>query len=415
MPLDRRSFVFTLGALALGAERADRPLLMAKRGDLGRIREAVSKDKPELLQALVKKALGAGPWSVTDHRPEGLETEAGPHDYFSEGPYWWPNPKNPKGPYIRRDGERNPDRFTANHADLSNLCDAVLSLGIGASILGRDDCVAHASEILSVWFIDPATRMNPNLEFGQAIRGITPGRSIGIIDTTALIYAAQGILLLEQTPKFDAKLARGLRQWYAEYLKWLTTSKKGLEEAKSGNNHATWWTVQTAAYAFFTGNQKARAAAWDHYRKYLVPTEIQPDGSCPREENRTLSLSYSSMNLDAFAIICWLAQMDGVDLWHFKTADGKSVVKAFHYLLPYVLNPKLWKKQQISPYHQNSYYFTGLAGAALHDRELLSAYKKVPRSPRPWVQWVDLVVEQTMGRQQELSKSALDYLAFRTA
>jgi hypothetical protein len=397
MQLDRRSFLLALGALSVATDRPDRPLLLAKKSGLDRMRDAVAKDKPELLEALVKKALGAGPWSVTYHRPSGIETAAGPHDYFSEGPYWWPDPKNPKGPYIRRDGERNPDRFTANHVDLVNLCDAVLSLGIGACIMGRDDCVEHASKILSVWFVDPATRMNPNLEFGQAIRGVTPGRSIGIIDTTSLIHAVQGIELLEEMPKFDPKLARGLRQWFAEYLRWLTTSKKGIDESKAGNNHATWWTAQTAAYAFFTGNRKARTAAWDHYRDYLVPTEIRPDGSCPREENRTQSLSYSSMNLDGFAVICWLAQMDGVDLWHFKTADGKSVINSFRYLVPYVLNPKLWKKQQISPYHPNSYYFTGLAGAALHDRELLDAYEKVPRSPRPWVQWIDLVVNQAVA------------------
>jgi hypothetical protein len=394
MLVNRRGFFFILGTLASAAGRPGRPLLMVRESELARLREMVAKQRPDLLDVLVKKALAAGPWSVTYHRPTGIATGAGPHDYFSEGPYWWPDPKNPKGPYIHRDGERNPERFTANHADLSNLCEAVLSLGMGACLLGRDDCVEHAGKVLSVWFVDSATRMNPNLEFGQAIRGVTPGRSTGIIDTIALIHAAQGIVLLEQTGKLDAKLVRALRQWYADYLTWLTTSSKGLKEAKSGNNHATWWTAQTAAYAFLTGNKKIRAAAWAHYRNYLVPTEIRPDGSCPREEDRTQSLSYSSMNLDAFATICWLAQMDGVDLWRFQAAGGRGVIKSFHYLLPYVSNPKLWKKQQINPYHANSYFFTGLAGVALHDRELLSAYEKVPRSPRPWVQWVDLVVKQ---------------------
>src|SRR5690242_16879704 len=182
MQLDRRSFLLALGALSMANDRPARPLLLAKKSDLDRMREWVAKDKPELIEALVKKALGAGPWSVTYHRPSGIETSAGPHDYFSEGPYWWPDPKNPKGPYIRRDGERNPDRFTTNHADLSHLCEAVLCLGIGAALLDRQDCLQHASEVLSVWFVDPATRMNPNLEFGQAVRGKMPGRSTGIID-----------------------------------------------------------------------------------------------------------------------------------------------------------------------------------------------------------------------------------------
>lgn len=396
MNFDRRTFLFGLAASALATERS-RSMLMVNAAGLQRMRDQLTKEKPELLDVLVKKALSAGPWSVTYHRPSGIATGAGPHDYFSEGPYWWPDPKNPNGPYIRRDGERNPSRFLANHADLSNMCDAVLSLGVGAAVLNRSECVEHAGEVLSVWFVNPETRMNPNLEFGQAIRGITPGRSTGIIDTVALIHAAQGIVLLEQAGGLQPGLARNVRRWFSDYLSWLTTSEKGREESTSGNNHATWWTAQVAGYACFTGNAKALAAAWKHYREYLVPTEFRPDGSCPREEERTQSLSYSSMNLDAFATICWLAQMNGVDLWHFETTQGQSVVKSLRYLTPYVLNPKLWKKQQISPYHANSYFFTGLAGAALHDKQLLSAYEQVPRSPTPWVQWVDLVVKQAIA------------------
>jgi hypothetical protein len=396
MTFDRRTFLFGVTAAALGTERL-RSMLMVNAAGLERMRDQVAKEKPELLDVLIKKALSAGPWSVTYHRPSGISTGAGPHDYFSEGPYWWPDPKNPSGPYIRRDGERNPKRFVANHDDLSNMSDAVLSLGVGAAVLNRPGCIEHASDVLSVWFINPETRMNPNLEFGQAIRGITPGRSTGIIDTVSLIHAAQGIALLEHAGGFDSGLARGLRRWFSEYLSWLTTSDKGREESTSGNNHATWWTAQVAAYACFTGNTKALTAAWKHYREYLVPTEIKPDGSCPREEERTQSLSYSSTNLDAFATICRLAQMNGVDLWHFETPEGQSVIKSIQYLTPYVLNPKRWKKQQINPYRPNSYFFTGLAGAVLHDKQLLSAYEQVPRSPTPWVQWVDLVIKQAIA------------------
>src|SRR5581483_9184957 len=163
----------------------------------------------------------------------------------------------------------------------------------------------------------------PHLEHGQLTRGHDDGRGTGLIDTVSFMHLVQGIALMELAGGLDAAVAQGVRDWFTSFTKWRTTSKKGLSEKKSGNNHATWWTVQVAAYSSFTGDAANLAMCWDHYRSYLVPTEIQPDGSCPREEARTNSLSYSSMNLDAFANLCRLAQLNGVDLWH------SNVVKSF--------------------------------------------------------------------------------------
>ena len=278
-------------------------------------------------------ALKAGPWSVTNHRPP--KVKAGPNDYYSEGPYWWPDPKNPNGPYIRKDGQRNPERFMGNRNDLGSFCTAVLALGMGAALLGDKRCAEHAATVLSVWCVDPKTRMNPNLEFGQAVRGINTGRGTGIIDTVSLIHVAQGVALLAGQDLLEARVLDGVERWFADYLHWMTTSKKGLDEKKSGNNHATWWTAQAASYASLVGDTAAQQMAWEHYRSYLVPTEIQPDGSCPREEERTNSLSYSAMNLDAFSVLCRVADTNGVKLWHYRTSrgiGGSEIVRLPHAL-----------------------------------------------------------------------------------
>mgnify|MGYP003331387867 CR=1 FL=1 len=34
-------------------------------------------------------------------------SEGDRHDFYSEGDYWWPDPENPGGRYIGRDGETN--------------------------------------------------------------------------------------------------------------------------------------------------------------------------------------------------------------------------------------------------------------------------------------------------------------------
>jgi len=288
------SALLALPAFAAGDERG----ILVTAAQAAKLRGGAL---PDALRQNAGAALKSGPWTVTSQRPDNVT--AGTNDYYSEGPYWWPDPKNPKGPYIRKDGERNPGRFQANRRDLGDMCSAVLALGMGAYLLGDRACGEHAARVLATWFLDPKTRMNPNLEYGQAVRGINTGRGTGLIDTVSMIHAAQGVWLLEQAGMLGRALGDGVRQWYADFLKWMTTSKKGLDEKKSGNNHATWWTAQVAAYATLTGDESVKAMAWEHYRGYLVPEEIRLDGSCPREEARTNSLGYSNMNLDAFAVL----------------------------------------------------------------------------------------------------------------
>jgi hypothetical protein len=400
-PISRRHFLAAAGATAvLAAADKPRDLLYISEADAGRMRDALPGARTAILERNAARALTAGPWSVTFERPKGLNVHAGPHDYVSEGPYWWPDPKDPKAPYIRKDGQRNPERFNGNRTALGDMCTAVLSLGMGAFFLKKPECAQRANRVLGVWFVDPATRMNPNLDHGQMVRGHNEGRGTGIIDTVSFIHAAQGVALVEAAGGLDASTGAGVRQWFGDYLKWMMESKPGLDEKKSGNNHATWWTAQAATYAALTGNASALRMAWEHYRTYLVPTEIKPDGSCPREEERTNSLGYSSMNLDAFTTLCRLAQAHGVDLWHFKTSAGQSVERAVRYLTPYVAHPDTWKKQQIGKYSADGYVFPGLAGIGLPATDLLKAYVQLPRSESPWVQFVDLLVRSAGVRPE---------------
>jgi len=379
--MNRREFLAVAAALpSLRAEDSRKQLVLLTDDDVRLIGVALHRnDAP--LRRLADSALEKGPWNVTGHRPQGIEVP--PHEYYSEGPYWWPDPKNPDGPYIRKDGERNPERFDDNHRDIGAMCTATLSLCMGACFLKDERYAAHARKILNAWFLAPETRMNPNLEFGQAVRGINTGRGTGIIDTVALIHGVQGIMLLEYAGKLDPEVGAGLRRWFANYLRWMTTSQKGLDEKKSGNNHATWWTAQVAAYAGFTGDTAVRKMAWDHYSDILL-RQIRPDGSCPREEARTRSLSYSVFNLDAFSVLCRQAQIDGVDLW-------SGLNRAVEYLTPYVEHPDTWHKQQIAPFDSKGIVYPALAGLGLRSAELLNVYHSLPRNNSPWTLLIDQI------------------------
>ncbi len=392
LPITRRHFLAaSAGVCASPAfSSASSVCLLLSAAHADRMQAAVARDsaRADILRHNAASALKAGPWSVTFHRPDYVKADL--HEYYSEAPYFWPDPKNPGGPFIRRDGERYADRYMHNRKDLGDMCEAVLSLGMAARFLKDSRCADRAAKVLSVWFLDEKTRMNPNLEYGQAIRGVNTGRGTGIIDTVSLMHLAQGVALMEDG--LDKQVTAGLRRWFSDYAQWMNTSKKGTDEKKATNNHATWWTAQIASFATFCGDEALRAMAFDRYRTYLVPTEVQPDGSCPREEARTKSLSYSTMNLDGFSVLCRVAQTAGLDLWHFRTPAGIGIEKSFHYLLPYVLDPAKWHKQQIAPYDRDSVLFPGMAGIGLADTTLLDAYRTLPRSHSPWVQFIDLLV-----------------------
>lgn len=394
--MKRRDFLASIAAVAAVRADENNELLLLRGADARSIAEAIRRNDPKFaepasqLRAVANAALEKGPWNITDHRPKGIDVP--PHEYYSEGPYWWPDQKNPNGPYIRKDGERNPDRFDDNHRDIGAMSSAILSLGLGAYFFGDSRYATHAGKVLNAWFLDADTRMNPNLEFGQAVRGINTGRGTGIIDTVSLIHAVQGIVLLESSGRLDARVVTGLRRWFADYLRWMTASEKGLDEKKSGNNHATWWTAQAAAYAIFVNDPDAERMAWDHYRAVLVPGQIRSDGSCPREEARTRSLSYSVFNLDAFSVLCRLAQVRGVDLWHFRAPSGVGLDKAVAYLTPYVVHPEGWRKEQIAKFDANGIVYPGLAGLGLRSQELLRVYHALPRAKSAWVVLTDLIV-----------------------
>jgi len=377
--MDRRCFLkgaaLAGAALRLDAQENPRLILTTKE-------EAARLKHPSKLAEAAKRAMTLGPWSVTFKRPGAL-SEAGPHDFFSEGPYWWPDPANPKGPYIRRDGQTNPERFTANDDDMGAMSEAVFALGLAAYFLKDREAAARAWRVLQVWFLDEATRMTPHLEYGQAIRGVTPGRGIGIIDSRPLIWCVLGAALLEASFPNSAA-STGLRSWFGRYVEWLTTSRKGTDERDNGNNHSTWWAAQVAAYSVFCGNGQAEKSAYALYRDVLVPKQLRPDGSAPAEEARTRSLAYSVMNLDGFAMLCRIAEKRGVDLWSFKTKDGAGVLTSAEYIVPFLIEPRKWTKPQITPADKVRGYFPGLAGMATKRREWVELQRKLGVPGNSW-------------------------------
>lgn len=293
----------------------------------------------------------------------------GRNDYFSEGDYWWPDPQSPQGPYIQRDGMTNPVNFVAHRHALIRLSLHLPALTGAWLITKKQEYAQRAAEHLRAWFVDPATRMNPNLQYAQAIHGRVTGRGIGIIDTIHLVEVARAIPFLRDSSVLSAADHEQVKQWFSDYLHWMTTSRNGIEEREAKNNHGTCWVLQVAQFAQYTGNRQLVAECSDRYKNVLLPSQMAPDGSFPLELKRTKPYSYSLFNLDALATICQIVSTPGDDLWKFRLADGRGMRKAMDFMAPYIADKKSWphpadvQYADDFPVRQPSLLFAGLAYA----------------------------------------------------
>ncbi|MHC4425945.1 MAG: alginate lyase family protein [Planctomycetota bacterium] len=326
------------------------------------------------------EALKAGPFSVMDKMstpPSGDK-----HDYMSLGPYWWPDPEKADGlPYIRSDGQVNPEART-NETDrlaLGRMTSAVETLAPAWYFTDHRPYAVHAARLLRIWFLGPATRMNPNLQFGQAIPGRTQGRDIGIIDTARLIRIVDAVGLLESSDAWTAEDRRAMRDWCGKYLKWLRTSSHGLGEEKKHNNHGTWYDAQVVSLALFTGQNDIARAILEQVKTRRIDKHIQPDGRQPHELARTKSVGYSMMNLDGFFRLATMGEKLGIDLWHYQSRDGRSIRKALDFLAPYADPKNKWPYKQIAWFEPAALFSLLRRGSIAYDDDKYEAViKKIP-------------------------------------
>jgi hypothetical protein len=270
------------------------------------------------------------------------------HDYMSIAPYWWPNPNTADGlPYIRRDGEMNPERDqTSDRKKLGQMILGVKTLSLGYFFTGKEAYPAQASKLLRLWFLEPATQMNPHLTYAQAIPGRNQGRGAGIIETHNLPQLIDAVGLLNGSQRWDGRDHRALQDWFRAYLTWLLESPEGRAEARAQNNHGSWYDVQVASYALFTGRNDLAKTVLNEFPAKRIAKQIQPDGRQPRELQRARAWSYSVFNLQALFDAASIADKLGVDLWNYETPDQRGIRRALDWLLPFAIGTKTWSSQQ---------------------------------------------------------------------
>ena len=306
-------------------------------------KEVVALLRDEIL-ARANKALDEKPITVTAFISP--RSAGGKHDFFSEGDYWWPDPADPDGPYIQRDGQTNPDNFVDHRKAMIRLSQIIGSLASAYIVTKDERFAAHAFRHARAWFSDTATMMNPSLNFAQAIKGRTTGRGIGIIDTIHLIEVAQGLLRMRNSPAIDEKTWQRINDWFSNYLAWLNSHPYGIDEMNAKNNHGTCWVMQVAAFAKFVDDDKLLDFCKERYKTVLLPNQMAADGSFPEELRRTKPYGYSLFNLDAMVMICKILSDDKDNIWKYRTKDGKSIEQGIRFLYPYIQNKNKWLLKQ---------------------------------------------------------------------
>ena len=335
-------------------------------------------------QILNKAAWALQQEPITVTAQSSVRSAGGKHDFYSEGDYWWPNPVSIDSPYVQRDGMTNPGNFVAHRHAMIRLSEIIGALSSAYIITSDEVYVKHALSHCRAWFVDTATMMNPSLLYAQAIKGRVKGRGIGIIDTIHFIEVVQGLLALENAPVMDKALLAAIRNWFDQYLLWLTTHKYGIDEMNAENNHGTCWVMQVAAFAKFTGNKDLLAFCSDRYKHVLLPNQMATDGSFPREIRRTKPYGYSIFNLDALVMVCHILSTTGNNLWVYQTPDGKSVRKGIEYLYPYIEDKNKWPHTKDVMYWENwpvAQPFLVFGARAFNNKDWLHTWKKLDHAP----------------------------------
>jgi hypothetical protein len=353
MRIDRRSFI-GFATIAL----ATRDVFSDERVDVAGI------DRPRILRA-ASRYLHEQPVTITAFRSP--RSAGGRHEYSSEGDYWWPDPANPEGPYIQRDGHTNPENFVAHRHALIRLSVHVPALAAAWKVTRDRRYAEHAARHLRAWFLDASTRMEPHLRYAQAIKGRVTGRGIGIIDTLHLVEVARAIDALQSSGGLSHAEHDSVKGWFARYLEWMTTHEYGIAERDAKNNHGTCWVVQVAEFALLTARSDLSAFCRGRVKDVLIPQQMAADGSFPLELARTKPYGYSLFNLDAMAAACQILSTADDNLWTFELPDGRGMRKALAFMAPFIADKTKWPHKPDVMYHDGwpvrhvSLLFGGLA------------------------------------------------------
>jgi hypothetical protein len=272
------------------------------------------------------------------------------HDFFSFGPYWWPDPVKKDGlPYIRKDGLHNPASSTngTDSTRMGKFSHDVTVLALAWYFTGEQKYADKAGALARAWFLAPETRMNPNLDYGQAIPGRVNGRGIGIISSRSLIDVMDSLALIQPSNGLTDAENQAVRGWYRDYLNWLLSSRNGFEESNAHNNHGTFYSAQVTAYALYTNQPEIARRELEITKIRRIPGQIDREGKLIAELERTRPSGYVNFALEAFGDLGRYGELTGDGVWEHGQ-DAHNIEQGYRFVARYV-NGETWPYPEIDP------------------------------------------------------------------
>jgi len=351
----------------------------------------------ERVLAAADAYLDEQPVTVTMSRCE--RSQGGAHDFYSEGDYWWPDPKNPDGPYIRRDGMTNPDNFTDHRQAMRRMSIHVAALTAAFKITGETKYADHAVKHLNAWFVNKETKMHPHMKFAQAIKGRVPGRGVGLIDGIHLVEPARCVSILENSNQLSEKQVVAIKKWFSDFIIFMTQHEYGIDERERKNNHGTCWVMQLAEFSRLVGDERLMTYCRERYKNVLLPNQMSPDGSFHMELDRTKPYGYSLFNIDAMTMVVFILSTCEHDLWSFTLPDGRGIEKGLSFIAPFIENKSSW------PHHADVMYWDEwplrhpsllLGGMALGRQDYIDVWKTLEPDPKSEEGWRNFPIRQPL-------------------
>lgn len=385
--------VLALCALALISARSDAqatPRTILARGEnLAESKRRLAKGDAGLkasYDALVSsagKALAAEPMSVMQKKR--TPSSGTKHDYMSMAPYYWPDTTKPNGlPFLSRDGEMYPEsRLDHDGLRMQQTIARAKTLSYAWYFTGDVRYAEGAAKILRIFFLDSATRMNPNLQFAQAIMGVSEGRSFGLIDSRTVPDLVDAVRILEDSPAWTRQDDAVMTSWCRQFMTWMLESKNGREERATTNNHGVFYDEQVASLALFVGDSAIAREILGTSARARIASQIDSAGKQQRELARTRPLHYTLFNIEAFTMLAELARHVDGDLWHYAANTGGSIERAIRFAAPYADSRLVFPSKDITPVGADAFLVPlRRAAAAYHDRELSHDVEQLPMTLR---------------------------------
>ncbi|TPW27606.1 alginate lyase family protein [Pararhizobium mangrovi] len=298
-------------------------------------------------------ALTRGPHTVVDKTT--LPPSGDPKDYWHPAPYYWPHPLR-VFPHVHRDGKRVPgtrlyeplsERY--DRTRLQRLFDDTFVLALAYRETGEERYAVHAGTLVRRWFVEPATAMNPHLDYAQVRPGHdrNRGSSSGIIETKDFYFFLDAMRILGPTGVLSATDLATFETWLERFLHWLGSSRQAIGERSAKNNHGTYYDLQTASIALYLGDrQRVRTVLRDSLSR--ICAQFTAEGAQPEELNRTTTAHYCAFNLQGWIHLSELAATVGEDLWAFEGPEGQSLATAVEWLAGHMKGH--WPYEQIDAF-----------------------------------------------------------------